>query len=138
MSTETYSSRWEATLQGATSPLLEFLQRMGAQQLCVRVVALMAIPPPTAVDVLNMSFAGLANKVAFRFRHISFLFRPSNGRSILFHAGNFENDDEDIQNIHVYTHFSVRCGVGGGEGGGSPSTFKRYPNRYIPRQKSSG
>lgn len=54
--------RWEAALEGASSPLLEFLQRMGSQHLCGRVVALMAMPPPAAVDVLNVSFAGLANK----------------------------------------------------------------------------
>lgn len=39
---------------------------MGAQQLCLRIVALMAMPPPSAVYVLGDSFAGLANKVPNR------------------------------------------------------------------------
>lgn len=65
MSTEACTTRWEAALEGASSSLLEFLQRMGSQQLCVRVVALMAMPPPAAVDVLNASFAGLANKARY-------------------------------------------------------------------------
>lgn len=45
------------------SPLLAFLQRMGAQQLCLRMVAVMAMPPRCAVDVLSESFLGLADKV---------------------------------------------------------------------------
>lgn len=60
---ESLSSRWEAGLESATSPLLAFLQGMGAQQLCVRVVAGMAMPPPYCVDVLGDSFSGLTDKV---------------------------------------------------------------------------
>lgn len=63
----TLSSRWEAGLEGATSPLLTFLQGMGAQQLCLRVVAGMAVPPPSAVDVLGDSFTGLTDKVRVHF-----------------------------------------------------------------------
>lgn len=57
-------SRWEAGLEGATSPLLTFLQGMGSQQLCLRIVAGMAMPTPIAVDVLGNAFSGLADKVA--------------------------------------------------------------------------
>lgn len=58
------SSRWEAGLESAASPLLSFLQGMGAQHLCVRVVAgMMALPPPSAVEVLGDAFSGLADKV---------------------------------------------------------------------------
>lgn len=57
------SSRWQAGLESATSPLLSFLQDMGAQQLCLRVVAGMAVPPPSVVDVLGDAFSGLADKV---------------------------------------------------------------------------
>lgn len=64
MSTEELlASRWEAGLESAALPLLSFLQGMGAQQLCLRVVAGMAVPPPTAVDVLGDAFSGLADKV---------------------------------------------------------------------------
>lgn len=62
-STEASTSRWEGIVAGASFALLQFLQRMGAQQLCVRVVAGMAMAPPAAVDVLDASFSGLANKV---------------------------------------------------------------------------
>ncbi|CAM9561470.1 unnamed protein product, partial [Ectocarpus sp. 8 AP-2014] len=64
------SSRWEAGLESAASPLLSFLQGMGAQHLCVRVVAgMMALPPPSAVEVLGDAFSGLADKV-MEFNHI--------------------------------------------------------------------
>lgn len=65
LSTESATSCWEAVVEGASSPLLQFLQRMGAQQLCVRVIAGMAIPPATAVGVLDQFFSGLANKVPY-------------------------------------------------------------------------
>lgn len=63
LSTESATLCWEAVVEGASSPLLQFLQRMGAQQLCVRVIAGMAMPPATAVGVLDQFFSGLANKV---------------------------------------------------------------------------
>ncbi|CAM9795603.1 unnamed protein product [Ascophyllum nodosum] len=63
------SARWQPGLERATSPLLAFLEAMGAQQLCLRIVALMAMPPPSAVYVLGDSFAGLADKV-LEFNHI--------------------------------------------------------------------
>ncbi|CAM9864468.1 unnamed protein product, partial [Ectocarpus sp. 13 AM-2016] len=64
------SSRWEAGLERAASPLLSFLQGMGAQHLCVRVVAgMMALPPPSAVEVLGDAFSGLADKV-MEFNHV--------------------------------------------------------------------
>eukprot|EP00752_Nemacystus_decipiens_P005910 g5342.t1 len=66
---ELLASRWGPGLESATLPLLSFLQRMGAQQLCLRVVAGMAMPPPSAVDVLGDAFSGLADKV-LEFNHI--------------------------------------------------------------------
>ena len=57
------ASRWQAGLEHAASPLLAFLQGMGAQQLCLRMVAGMALPPACAVDALRDSFSGLTDKV---------------------------------------------------------------------------
>lgn len=57
------STKWQAELDRAASPLLSFLKGMGAQQLCLRIVAAMAMPPPSAVEVLGDSFAGLVDKV---------------------------------------------------------------------------
>lgn len=57
------STKWQVELDRAASPLLSFLKSMGAQQLCLRIVAVMAMPPPSAVEVLGDSFAGLVDKV---------------------------------------------------------------------------